>query len=111
MGHVDALAADYGGTDIYPPLRQTFIKRCRDMNLQVFLLTDGETWDQESLLTKVYRTVSNSAGSIRLFSMGIGSVVSHALVEGVAHAGSGFCQIVAEDENMNRKSSACSRRL
>ena len=40
---------------------------------------------------------------VRVFTLGVGSGASHALVEGLARAGNGFAQTVADGENMNSK--------
>jgi len=101
--YVDSFTANFGGTEIYNPLEETFKKRYNDMDLEVFLLTDGEVWDQGRLFTMINKYVSESQGSVRLFTLGIGQYASHSLIEGVARAGNGFSQLVGEDEKMNSK--------
>ncbi|KAK3362484.1 von Willebrand domain-containing protein [Lasiosphaeria hispida] len=91
--YVDGFGANFGGTEIYRPLEDIFKKRWVDMELEVFLLTDGEIWDQESLI-KMINNYNENQGAIRVFTLGIGSDVSHALIEGVARAGNGFSQTV-----------------
>ncbi|KAK3397506.1 von Willebrand factor type A domain-containing protein [Sordaria brevicollis] len=103
MDCADRMDASYGGTEMYQPLEATFEKRYKDMDLEVFLLTDGEIWDSERLFKMVNNKVSESQGAIRLFTLGIGNDVSHALIEGVARAGNGFAQSVADNEKMNAK--------
>lgn len=103
MEYADCMHADFGGTEMYRPLKATFEKRYKDMDLEVFLLTDGEIWQQERLFTMTNEKVSESNGAIRLFTLGIGNDVSHALIEGVARAGNGFAQSVTDDEKMNAK--------
>ncbi|KAK4171677.1 von Willebrand factor type A domain-containing protein [Triangularia setosa] len=101
--YVDGISANYGGTEMYKPLEDTFDRRYKDMDLEVFMLTDGEIWDQKQLFELINAHVEKSEGAIRVFSLGIGNDVSHALIEGVAQAGNGFSQSVADDENMNSK--------
>ncbi|KXX73618.1 von Willebrand factor A domain-containing protein 5A, partial [Madurella mycetomatis] len=101
--HVNTFTANFGGTDIYNPMEQIFKQRYTDMDLEVFLMTDGEIWDQERLFDILNTKVAESNGAIRVFSLGIGRDVSHSLIEGVARAGNGFSQTVGEDENMNSK--------
>lgn len=103
MEYVNWMSADFGGTEMYQPLEAAFEQRYKDMDLEVFLLTDGEIWDQERLFTMINEKVSKSQGAIRLFTLGIGNDVSHALIEGVARAGNGFAQSVTDDEKMNAK--------
>lgn len=103
ISYVDKFTASFGGTEIYEPMESIFEKRYPDMNLEVFLLTDGEVWDQDRIFELVNRHVADSKGAIRVFTLGIGRDVSHALVQGVAAAGNGFSQTVGDNENMNSK--------
>lgn len=101
--YVEKFDANFGGTDIYGPMEDVIKKRFKDMNLEVFLLTDGEIWDQHRLFEMLNEKIPESKGAIRVFSLGIGDDVSHSLIEGVARAGNGFAQVVGENENMNSK--------
>lgn len=101
--YVDLFDSNFGGTDIYQPMDDVFKKRYTDMDLEVFLLTDGEIWDQAALFELLNKKIAESEGRIRVFSLGIGSDVSHALIEGVAAAGNGFSQCVGDNESMNSK--------
>ncbi|KAH6630765.1 von Willebrand factor type A domain-containing protein [Chaetomium sp. MPI-SDFR-AT-0129] len=101
--YVDTFEADFGGTDIYDPMEDAFKKRYTDMDLEVFLLTDGEIWNQAALFKLLNEKIAESKGRARVFSLGIGSDVSHSLIEGVAEAGHGFAQSVGDDEKMNTK--------
>jgi hypothetical protein len=101
--YVDTFKANFGGTEIRRPMEDVFKKRYSDMDLEVFLLTDGEIWNQEELFAMMNQHVAESKGAIRVFTLGIGQGVSHALIEGVAAAGNGFSQAVGDNENMNSK--------
>jgi len=101
--YVEKFDANFGGTEIYEPMEHIFKKRFTDMDLEVFLLTDGEIWDQDRLFTMINQHMGESKGAIRVFTLGIGRDVSHALIEGVARAGNGFAQSVGDDEKMNSK--------
>ncbi|KAJ4253303.1 hypothetical protein NW762_010458 [Fusarium torreyae] len=103
MQHVQAFQANYGGTEMYRPFEATFQKRYKDMNLEVFLLTDGEIWDQDRLFELINKEVAESKGTARVFSLGIGAGVSTSLVEGIARAGNGFSQTVSDNEKMDKK--------
>jgi hypothetical protein len=103
VAHVDSFRANYGGTEMFHAIQDTFQQRNLDRNLEVFLMTDGEIWDQQSVFGLIERSVSDSKGAVRLFSLGVGKDVSHALIEGVARAGQGFSQSVSEDEKMDKK--------
>ncbi|KAI5455958.1 von Willebrand factor type A domain-containing protein [Mariannaea sp. PMI_226] len=101
--HVKTFAADYGGTEMYEPFKAAFEQRYKDMNLEVFLLTDGAIWDQDRLFSLVNEKVAESKGAVRVFSLGVGSGASTALIEGVARAGNGFAQTVGNGEKMDKK--------
>ncbi|KAG7083000.1 hypothetical protein JMJ78_0008451 [Colletotrichum scovillei] len=103
MRHIDTFSANYGGTQIYNPIESTFKRRHIDLDLETFVLTDGEVWDQDRLFGMVNRMLSESKGAIRLFTLGVGSGVSHSLIEGLARAGNGFSQSVSEGEKMSGK--------
>jgi hypothetical protein len=100
--HVQTFESNYGGTEIYQPFEATFQKRYRDMNLEVFLLTDGEIWDQDRLFKLINTEVAQSEGTARVFSLGIGAGVSTSLIEGIARAGNGFAQTVGDNEKMDK---------
>ncbi|QGI96351.1 hypothetical protein CEK26_009420 [Fusarium fujikuroi] len=101
--HIETFDSDYGGTEMYQPFEATFKKRYKDMNLEVFLLTDGEIWDQDRLFQLINKEVADSKGAARVFSLGIGAGASTSLIEGIARAGNGFAQTVADDEKMDKK--------
>jgi hypothetical protein len=101
--HVNSFGANYGGTEIHRPIEATFKRRYKDMNLEVFLLTDGEIWDQQSLFDLINKEIAVSKGAVRVFTLGVGSTVSHSLIEGVARAGNGFSQSVGADQKMDKK--------
>lgn len=101
--HIEAFSANYGGTEIYAPVEATFKNRYKDMNLEVFLLTDGEISDQSRLFKLVADEVKDSKGAVRVFTLGVGQGASSSLIEGVARAGNGFAQTVGSNENMDNK--------
>ena len=49
------------------------------------------------------QAVSASKVGLRVFTFGIGSGVSHALVEDIARAGNGFAQTVGDGEKLDTK--------
>ncbi|KAH0531393.1 hypothetical protein TsFJ059_000230 [Trichoderma semiorbis] len=102
INHVSGFSANFGGTEMYRPMEDVFKRRYKDLNLEVILLTDGEIWAQEDLFRLINTHVSESKGAVRVFTLGVGTDVSHALIEGVARAGNGFAQTVGENEKMDR---------
>jgi hypothetical protein len=103
INHANSFQADYGGTEMLSPLRATIDQRYKDMPLDIMVLTDGETWNQHALFSYLNESVIESKAPIRLFTLGIGNGVSHALIEGIANAGNGFSQTVGEGEKMDTK--------
>lgn len=103
LRHIDTISANYGGTEMFQAVEDIFARRYKDMNLEVFLITDGEIWQQGPLFEMIDKHVNDSNGAIRLFSLGIGSGASHSLIEGVARAGQGFSQSIADGEEMGSK--------
>lgn len=101
--HAAGLQANYGGTDILSPLQATIENRYSDMPLDIILLTDGEIWNQDLVFNYLNEQILVQKKPIRIFTLGIGSGASHALIEGVAKAGNGFAQSVSEGEKMGSK--------
>ncbi|KAG0373559.1 hypothetical protein BGX24_011545 [Mortierella sp. AD032] len=103
MRHVSVMSSNYGGTEMLQPLKKTIEMRFKDMPLEVMLLTDGEIWQQDQLFNYLNEQVAIATSSLRVFTLGVGSGVSHALIEGVATAGRGFSQAVSDGEKMDSK--------
>ncbi|KAJ6476299.1 von Willebrand factor type A domain-containing protein [Mycena sanguinolenta] len=98
--HIDAMDADYGGTEIRRALAVCFATRKRDRPTSVFVLTDGEAWDLDAVLSEVRAavTVAPRDAPLRVSVLGIGNAVSTAMCEGIARAGHGACMLVGEQE-------------
>jgi hypothetical protein len=103
MKHVEGFDANFGGTEMYKPIQETLKRRYKDMSLEVFLVTDGEIWDQQQLFTLLNEEILTKKAPIRVFTLGIGNAVSTSLIEGVARAGNGFSQTVLPSEKMDGK--------
>eukprot|EP01096_Ripella_sp_DP13-Kostka_P016334 TRINITY_DN792_c0_g1_i12.p1 TRINITY_DN792_c0_g1~~TRINITY_DN792_c0_g1_i12.p1 ORF type:complete len:1013 (+),score=527.60 TRINITY_DN792_c0_g1_i12:72-3041(+) len=97
IAHIDRIDADLGGTELFQPF--DFIFRTpskRDYARSVFVLTDG----QVSNLDQVTNLIARNARDTRVFALGIGDQVSHALVEGMAKAGKGNARYVVAGDRM-----------
>ncbi|MCJ1249175.1 hypothetical protein MMC30_006398 [Trapelia coarctata] len=103
MSYVERFDANFGGTETFSAIKATIEKRFTDIPLEVMLLTDGDIWQQEELFRYLNEEVEKSQGNIRVFPLGIGSGVSHALIEGVARAGNGFAQAVQDGEKLDNR--------
>ncbi|MCJ1414238.1 hypothetical protein MMC32_000564 [Xylographa parallela] len=103
ISHVEGFRADMGGTETFNALRATIERRFKDIPLEIILLTDGDIWQQEELFNYLNEEVEKSKGGIRVFPLGIGNGVSHALIEGIARAGNGFSQSVQDGEKLENR--------
>ena len=103
MRHVQSFSANFGGTEMFEPLKQTLSRRYKDMSLEVFLVTDGQIWNQQTLFQHLNQEIIEKKAPIRVFTLGIGTSVSHALIEGIARSGNGFAQSVGENEKLDSK--------
>ncbi|KAI4113794.1 MAG: hypothetical protein LQ338_008111, partial [Usnochroma carphineum] len=103
LAHVETFGADYGGTETFAALKATIENRLGDLPCEVMLLTDGEIWQQNALFTYLNDKVRKANCPLRVFALGIGNGVSHALIEGVARAGNGFAQSVDNNEKLDSK--------
>ncbi|KAI2478421.1 VIT multi-domain protein [Pyrenophora tritici-repentis] len=98
---VDAFQADMGGTETLAAVQSCFKMRNKHCSTEMVLLTDGNIWAQQQLFN--YIIEETKSGDVRVFPIGIGGQVSSALIEGVARAGGGFAEMVAENEKLDRK--------
>lgn len=132
LDHVEKIAADYGGTEIFAPLKESCERVLRrnkerteriaagnaeeeekaEWETEILLLTDGEVWDTKRLFdlvrdhTQEWRAEGKRAdgrAGIRVFTLGIGDDVSHGFVEGLAKAGGGYCMTVGNNERFEGK--------
>ncbi|KAL8670299.1 MAG: hypothetical protein Q9168_005154 [Polycauliona sp. 1 TL-2023] len=103
LAHVEGFEADLGGTETFAALKATIDNRYQDIPCEVMLLTDGDIWNQGELFSYLNDEVKKSSSKLRLFALGIGEGISHALVEGVARAGNGFAQTVNNNEKLDSK--------
>ncbi|KAJ3436993.1 von willebrand factor a domain-containing protein 5a [Anaeramoeba flamelloides] len=98
--HSSKMEANLGGTNILRPLQFIFkTEPARGYARQIFLLTDGEVSNTQSIISKV-RSQSNTT---RVFTFGIGHGASKALVSGVAKAGRGDFEMITDDDNLRSK--------
>ncbi|GAP88249.2 putative von Willebrand factor type A domain-containing protein [Rosellinia necatrix] len=86
--------SDMGGTEILPALETIIATRDPSLSCDVVILTDGEVWQLDETIDLVRAAHESSKGAIRFFSLGLGSQVSHALVEGIAKQGGGYSEVI-----------------
>ncbi|CAG8573614.1 26220_t:CDS:2 [Dentiscutata erythropus] len=103
LKHAQEMDANYGGTEIYNPLKWVFENSSKDMPTSVFLLTDGQVYNVDQIVELIKSSEEKKKDDLRLFSIGIGNSVSHHLVESVSRAGKGYAQFVTYTERMDKK--------
>ncbi|KAG0127496.1 hypothetical protein HOY82DRAFT_625198 [Tuber indicum] len=98
--HIETFHANYGGTELLPPLMQEFSRRHSEprTRTEIMVLTDRAIWRLPELLEYIQQMRKQSGGAVRLFSIGVGERVSHALAQGIATAGGGYSQIVSSGD-------------
>jgi hypothetical protein len=101
LNQIGTFEANFGGTEMFGAVETTISQQFNDMFLDAIILTDGQIWNQDHLFSLIRQ--SSAEHQSRFFSIGIGEGASTALVEGIATAGNGFSQFVAEGEKMDKK--------
>ncbi|KAF3911096.1 hypothetical protein AA313_de0205893 [Arthrobotrys entomopaga] len=99
--HVSLFQANMGGTEMYPPVKDAIERRYKDINLELLLLTDGDIWQRDRLVDYVREQCKEK--TIRMFTLGIGNGISHALIDGLASVGGGYSQVVQLEEKLDSK--------
>ena len=94
------MGADLGGTELYQPLEKIFSDQLKGHSRrQLFVLTDGEVHDSESVIELVRRNNATNC----CFTLGIGTGADGGLVEGIADASYGSAEFVGNNDDMNEK--------
>ncbi|KAG8822812.1 hypothetical protein FRC17_009456 [Serendipita sp. 399] len=111
--HVDGFDANYGGTELREAIEFAFnsrqdVKSPQDEKVptSVFVLTDGEAWDLDGIISSINHACDNAKKNkslLRTFTLGVGNQVSTAMCEGIARAGKGTAVFVAEREKPDAK--------
>ena len=96
---ISTLEANLGGTQIMEPLKDIFSEKRQFGQRQVFIITDGEVWDVESLL----QLISDHSKENRCFTIGIGRGCDAGLVEGMARVSHGKSDFVQEGDSISEK--------
>ncbi|KAB8356695.1 hypothetical protein FH972_024271 [Carpinus fangiana] len=81
LRHIETFSANFGGTETLGAVKQAIESRYGDISTELMLLTDGDIWQQEEFFGYLNEQVSKTKGAVRLFTLGIGGGVSHALIE------------------------------
>ena len=100
LRHVEKMAANMGGTEVYSPLEAIFNQEsCSGLLRQIIVVTDGEVSNETAIL----RLVRKHDHLGRVFSLGIGAAASRYLVNGLARAGGGTAEFSTYGEDLRPK--------
>lgn len=91
-----------GGTELISALKA--VLKSASYPTQVLLLTDGQVWRLDETLELIEKTRRDSRQPIRFFCLGIGDMISHALVEGLADSGGGYSDVIFSRTDVGRRS-------
>ena len=124
MRFAESMQADFGGTELLAPLQSIFRQKPQSSGLlrQVFILTDGSVSNTDSVISEVRKNAHSTRYVVsvcsndmmitdRCFTFGIGSGASTALVRGIARAGNGSAEFIADNEQMQSKVSSHSKHI
>ncbi|CAG8717849.1 30154_t:CDS:2 [Gigaspora margarita] len=103
LKYAQEMTANYGGTEIYNPLKWAFENSRNDMPTSMFLLTDGRVYNIDQIIELIKSYEEKKKDDLRFFSIGIGVSVSHHLVESVSRVGKGYAQFITDTERMDKK--------
>jgi len=92
------LQADLGGTEMGSALHATYSSKTpSNIPTDILLITDGEIWDEDNLLTNA------QTSEHRHFVIGVGSAVSEAFLSKLASETGGASEFVTPNENMSSR--------
>ncbi|KAM9977353.1 hypothetical protein ACTFIR_011215 [Dictyostelium discoideum] len=98
--YVEKIEADLGGTELLPPIRDILSTESDfEYPRQLFILTDGEVSERDSLINYV-ATESNNT---RIFTYGIGNSVDRELVIGLSKACKGYYEMIGDNSNFEEQ--------
>ncbi|KAK4215718.1 von Willebrand factor type A domain-containing protein [Rhypophila decipiens] len=91
---VSSWSANMGGTELLEALRALDRSLSSTSMVDIIVLTDGQVWDLDSTVGFVKERTEATRGRMRFFALGIGTEVSHGLVEGIAKYGGGYSEVI-----------------
>ena len=97
LNKIESFSSDFGGTNIQEPICDAFFKTDvgKDVQKRVFLLTDGQIYDKDSVILIIEQACSKD-DSTKVFSFGISSGCDQDLIKRSAEAGQGAESILMD---------------
>lgn len=91
---IERTDADMGGTETEDALCSVFALNGAAEGADVFLITDGEVWNSESIIN-----AARQSGH-RIFAVGVGSAPAETLLRSLADETGGACELVGPNEDI-----------
>ena len=100
INYVRKIRANYGGTEIYDPLKAILKKKVKkNGQRQIIILTDGQVANEDAVIDLAKKYGKNN----RIFSFGIGGGASEYLVRGLSRVTDGQSEFISEEERVEAK--------
>ncbi|KAL0581376.1 hypothetical protein V5O48_000640 [Marasmius crinis-equi] len=101
---IENMKADFGGTKIQNALEVAIASRRGSTPTAMFILTDGEVWDDAEMADRIVSSVQSLStptnAQLKINVLGIGSGVSTQMCQDIARAGNGVCLFAIEAEDI-----------
>lgn len=97
MAKLKNMQADLGGTELKAALENTFeleFPQDSAKESDILLITDGDVWDAQAIVNRA------RASGHRIYALGVGSAPAESLLQELAEATGGACEMVTPNENM-----------
>ncbi|MCA9258714.1 MAG: VWA domain-containing protein [Planctomycetales bacterium] len=98
-----------GGTALRPALETAYRYRDTDRQLNVVILSDGMTGQQEQ--TELLSLIRSRPDGCRVFCIGVGNEVNRPLLQQMANDAGGLAAFLSQEENFDRQAEAFRRKL
>jgi Ca-activated chloride channel family protein len=98
-----------GGTVLRPALDAAYRYKQPDRTLNVIILSDGMTEQQERV--ELHRAIANRPAGTRVFAIGVGNEVNRQLLEQIAEDAGGLAAFISRGDSFSRQAKAFRRKL
>ncbi|CAM3030773.1 VIT and vWA domain-containing protein [Vibrio rarus] len=96
---VTGLQANMGGTEIYSALETALSQVAKSgMPSDIILITDGQVWEQDNRLEKLFAQAQQLG--VRIFCIGVGYAISESILQKMSQRTDGTLSLVNPHENM-----------
>ena len=97
LAKIDRIQAG-GGTELFPAFEfAAKLKKVKNFDRKMFVLTDGAIYNPDRLLTSVRAYAASK--SLSVYSIGVGNGASQYLVKGLAEAGNGVSEFISDSQD------------